>query len=110
MWSDFVFSLKTFDRRIMIPTLFHELPKTTEEADEFFKRYHENFLTRNSLQCLEKAKNVSDIIATGIKNLKSEVHSKDLMLKVRTFKHRNTAFDNMQLLYYTYIYYVLIIA
>lgn len=66
----------------MIATLFHELPKTTEEADEFFKRYHENFLNRNSLQCLEKAKNVSDIIATGIENLKSEVHSKDLMLKV----------------------------
>jgi hypothetical protein len=65
--------------------MFHELPKTSEEADEFFKRYQENFLNRNLSLCMEKAKDVSEIIITGIKNLKTEVHSKEQMLKVQHF-------------------------
>jgi hypothetical protein len=66
----------------MITTKFYELPKTIEEADEFFKRYQENFLHRHLSLFLEKAKDVSDIITAGIKNLKSEVNSKELMLQV----------------------------
>jgi hypothetical protein len=66
----------------MISTKFYELPKTIEEADEFFKRYQENFLNRHLSLVLEKAKDVSDIITNGIDNLKSEVYSKELMLQV----------------------------
>lgn len=78
-----VFSLKILSEGNMITTMFHDLPKTNEDAEEFFKRYQENFLNRNLSQCLEKAKDVSDIITAGINTLKSEVYSKEQMLKVR---------------------------
>jgi hypothetical protein len=77
-----MFSLKIIPGKMLISKMFHELPKTNKEADEFFKRYQENFLGRQLSLFLEKAKDVSDIITTGIDNLKSEVYSKELMLKV----------------------------
>ncbi|XP_059472857.1 uncharacterized protein LOC132195114 [Neocloeon triangulifer] len=61
--------------------MFHQLPKSRAQAEEFFISYKKNVLARLKNDALDNSKNLSKCIQDGVSNLLCELNEKKMKLQ-----------------------------